>query len=57
MHNTPIGPTGAAIEKPMASPLSRKVMYIYSPVTNATIGKRTTLWPPVDGKMLMGGAK
>ncbi len=25
---TPIGPTGTAIEKPMASPLSKKVMSI-----------------------------
>jgi hypothetical protein len=29
MHNTPIGPTGAAIEKPMMSPLSRKEMSMF----------------------------
>jgi hypothetical protein len=40
MHTTPIGPTGAAIEKPMASPLSRKVLSFYSPVTSATMGER-----------------
>jgi hypothetical protein len=28
MHNTPIGPTGAAIEKPMMSPLSKKLISI-----------------------------
>jgi hypothetical protein len=26
MHNTPIGPTGAAIEKPMTSPRNKKLM-------------------------------
>jgi hypothetical protein len=29
MHNTPIGPTGAAIEKPMMSPLRKKRASIF----------------------------
>jgi hypothetical protein len=28
MHNTPMGPTGAAMEKPMIKPLAKKPMSI-----------------------------
>ncbi len=31
MHSMPIGPTGAAIEKPMMIPLSRRPISTYSP--------------------------
>jgi hypothetical protein len=31
MHNTPIGPTGAAIQKPMKKPQNKKVISIKLP--------------------------
>ena len=33
MHSTPIGPTGAAIEKPMMNPRSKKLMLATPPTT------------------------
>jgi hypothetical protein len=42
MHNTPIGPTGAAIEKPMAIPL-RKKQYPLALPTGSTKGGKVEL--------------
>ncbi len=41
MHRTPIGPTGAAIERPMAMPLNKKATPIHSLMATVMIYERT----------------
>jgi hypothetical protein len=50
MHNTPIGPTGAAMEKPIIKPLRKKLMSMFHNFLGFWISPLTPLAPLLRGE-------